>query len=101
MARSPDPDGTRSCAGPRSLLVRRELIKELISDAMKLVQVGWVLGASGDPVEYLVNMTDSQERELEAVLKDAYAHGRVSEYWLADALVLPFKTFMEKALKAH
>lgn len=68
---------------------------------MKLVQVGWSLGGSGDPVEYLVNMTDSQERELEAALKFAYAEGRISEYWLADALILPFKTFMKKALKAQ
>lgn len=66
---------------------------------MKLVQVGWVVG-SGEPVEYLVNMTDSQERELEAGLKDAHARGTVSEYWLADALVLSFKTFMEKVVKA-
>ena len=66
---------------------------------MKLVQVGWVVGA-GEPVEYLVNMTDSQYSELEAGLKGAYAHGAVSEYWLADALVFPFKTFMEKVVKA-
>lgn len=67
---------------------------------MKLIQVGWVIGA-GDPVEYLVNMTDSQERELEAVLKEAHAHGRLSTYWLADALVFQFQKFMKKVVKAH
>lgn len=66
---------------------------------MKLKQVGWSLPESTESVEYLVNMTDPQERELEAVLKDAYASGKVTEYWVADAIVFPFKMFMKKVMK--
>jgi hypothetical protein len=64
---------------------------------MKIVQVGWSLPKGGEPVEYLVNMTDAQERELESTFKSAYAQGQITEYWMADAIVLPFKIFMKKA----
>jgi len=66
---------------------------------MGLVQVGWVLPDREEPIEKLVNMTDSQEREVESILKEAYAEGQVTEYWLADAVVLPFDNFMRRVLR--
>ena len=65
---------------------------------MKLVQVGWNLPEGAGEAEYLVKLTDTQERDLEAILKAAYQQGKVTDYWLADAIVLPFKTFMEKVI---
>jgi len=65
---------------------------------MKLVQVGWNLPEGAGEAEYLVKLTETQERDLEAILKAAYQQGKVTDYWLADAIVLPFKTFMEKVI---
>lgn len=65
---------------------------------MKLVQVGWNLPDDAGEAEFLVNMTDAQEKELEEILKAAFHQGKVTDYWLADAIVFPFKTFMEKVV---
>jgi hypothetical protein len=65
----------------------------------KLVQVGWNLPNRGGEAEYLVNLTDAQERELEEILKEAYHQEKVSDYWIADAVIFPFKTFMKKVIK--
>lgn len=65
---------------------------------MKLVQVGWNLPDGAGEAEFLVNMTDVQERELEEILKAAFHYRKITDYWLADAIVFPFKTFMEKVV---
>lgn len=66
---------------------------------MELVEVGWVLKGDTEPKEFLVRMSEVQRLEVERALKEAYADGRVKEYWLADAIVLPFRAFKSSFLR--
>lgn len=64
---------------------------------MNIIQVGWSTPEGTEPIEYLVNMTSGQQAQLESKLQEAVSKGRITEYWMADAIILPFKTFMRTA----